>query len=107
MLMIPGGSLCGSRLPPARGGATPGRGELCSSKQIDRQLSPRVTTTDFFNQVAPFYLATSGPLLHVHSHLPEEKTEMPFRVDDLKAVLLLYFFSPAKITGLSPTLVIC
>ena len=85
MLMIPGGSLCGSQLPPARAGATPGRGELCSSNQIDRQLSPRVTTTDFFNQVVPFYLATSGPLLHVHSHrellkedrecYPEEKSQ--------------------------------
>jgi len=26
---------------------------------------PRVI---FFNQVGPFYVATSGPLLHVHSH---------------------------------------
>jgi hypothetical protein len=32
------------------------------------QLRPRVTTPDFFNQVGPFYLATSGSLLHVHSH---------------------------------------
>jgi len=67
MLMIPGGSLCGSQLPPARAGATPGRGELCSSHKGKTPAQPQGTTPEFINQVAPFYLATSGSLLHVHS----------------------------------------
>jgi hypothetical protein len=28
----------------------------------------KVTTPESFNQVVPFYVSTSGPLLHVHSH---------------------------------------
>ena len=27
----------------------------------------KVTTPESFNQVVPFYVSTSGPLLHVHS----------------------------------------
>ncbi len=55
------------QLPLARAGATPGQGERCSSDQAEGQFSHRVTTPEIFNQVGPFYMATSGPLLHVHS----------------------------------------
>jgi hypothetical protein len=32
-----------------------------------KAVQPWVTTPESFNQVVPFYVATSGPLLHVHS----------------------------------------
>jgi hypothetical protein len=35
--------------------------------QTEGQFSHGVTTPEFLNQVGPFYVATSGPILHVHS----------------------------------------
>jgi hypothetical protein len=52
-----------------RPGLAPPLAEGSAALLIKQKASSayEVTTPESFNQVVPFYVSTSGPLLHVHS----------------------------------------
>jgi hypothetical protein len=54
-----------------RPGLAPPLAEGSAALLIKQKASSayEVTTPESFNQVVPFYVSTSGPLLHVHSHM--------------------------------------